>query len=79
MKQWYLFYSEKLKWPISELQTPDIQFETKLKRAVSELESNVEGDTFPYLVLTDRMEPSCGNHQENKGCRRSYFLHSQND
>lgn len=49
MKQWYLFYSEKLKWPISELQTPDIQFETKLKRAVSELESNVEGTPFPIL------------------------------
>lgn len=49
MKQWYLFYSEKLKWPISELQAPDIQFETKLKRAVSELESNVDGTPFPIL------------------------------
>ncbi len=49
MKQWYLFYSEKLKHSVSELQLKEVYGVTKLKQSVSEIVDQTEGLAFPEL------------------------------
>ena len=50
MKQWYLFYSEKLKQPVSELVLSDYHANTKLNQVGAEIHEEVnEGMPFPEI------------------------------
>ena len=42
MKQWYLFYSEKLKQPVSELISTDYYADIKLKQVATEIHEEVK-------------------------------------
>ncbi len=82
MKQWYLFYAEKLQRSVAELTIPEeLQVDVKLKQPVSVLLDVDEGVSFPYYFSF----VSWGHHVEIvKKCKDVdealfYILHAANN